>query len=133
MDAIDGDGSAWSYICASILARVLTEFGAMWHGCDWDTHTILGANPWNRPKEKEGSDTGRPMGPVSEWLWIYRPPKARSPRVDESDNAVVVTFLSYSGLDQEAIYRYTDTYQRGEYRCKTERQQIATGPGGYVF
>ncbi|MGO8752105.1 MAG: hypothetical protein ACLQNE_39715 [Thermoguttaceae bacterium] len=45
MAAIDGNGSAWSYICASILARELAEFGAMWHGCDWDTHTILGANP----------------------------------------------------------------------------------------
>ena len=133
MDAVDGNGSAWSYICASILAREPAEFGVMWHGCDWDTHTILGANPWNRPKEKEESDTGRPMGPVSEWLWKYRPPKAWSPRVDERDNAVVVTFLTYSGLGQAAIYRYIDTYQRGEYRFKTERQQIATGPGGYVF
>ena len=40
MDAIDGDGSPWSYMCASILARELAEFVAMWHGCSWGTHTI---------------------------------------------------------------------------------------------
>lgn len=42
MEAIDGDGSPWSYLCASLLCRQLREFGAMWHGCDWSTHSILG-------------------------------------------------------------------------------------------
>jgi hypothetical protein len=133
MDAIDGDGSPWSYMCASILARELAEFGAKWHGCDWGTHTVLGANPWNRAKKKEESDTGRPMGPVSEWTWMERSPASWSPRVDEGDNAMVATFITYSGLGQEAIYGHTDTYSPGEYRFKTERRQIATGPGGYVF
>ena len=36
-----GTSAAWAYMCASILARELAEFGAMWHGCDWDTHTIV--------------------------------------------------------------------------------------------
>jgi hypothetical protein len=45
MEGIMGDGSAWSYLCASILSRELAEFGARWHGCYWTTHTLLGANP----------------------------------------------------------------------------------------
>lgn len=40
MDAIDGDGSSWSYMYASLLAREFAEFGAMWHGCSWDTHYV---------------------------------------------------------------------------------------------
>ena len=47
MEAIDGDGKPWSYLCASLLARELAEFGAMWHGCGWSEHAILGENPFN--------------------------------------------------------------------------------------
>jgi len=133
MDAIDGDGSPWSYLCASSLARELAEFGAMWHGCNWGTHAVLGANPWNRAAGKEDSDTGRPTGPVSEWIWAERPPKGWSPRGVETHNTVVVTFFTFSGLGQEALYRHTDTYRPGSYRFEMEKTQIATGPGGYVF
>jgi len=31
MDGIDGDGSGWSYLCASLFAREIAELGAMWH------------------------------------------------------------------------------------------------------
>jgi hypothetical protein len=120
-------------MCASLLARELAEFGAMWHGCDWDTHTILGANPWRRAKAEEESDTRRPMGPVSDWIWAERAPKAWRPRVTEGDNATVVTFFTFSGLGEEAIYRHSDTYKPGAYRFKSDRQQIATRRGGYVF
>lgn len=133
MDAIDGDRSPWSYMCASILAYELAEFGVMWHGCHWDTHTVLGANPWNTVKGEVESDTGRPTGPVSKWTWMERPPRGWSPRVSEDEYGTVVTFFTFSGLGQEAIYRHTDTYKPGSYRLETERKQIATGPGGYVF
>ena len=45
MAAIEGDGSRWSYLSASLLQRELCEFGARWHGCEWSTHEILGAEP----------------------------------------------------------------------------------------
>jgi len=32
MDAIEGDGSAWSYLSASLFAREAAELGALWHG-----------------------------------------------------------------------------------------------------
>ena len=35
MEAIEGDGSPMSYLCASIFAREVKEFGAVWHGCSW--------------------------------------------------------------------------------------------------
>lgn len=41
MEAIDGDRSEWSYMCASILHRELEEFGARWHGCNWSDQKII--------------------------------------------------------------------------------------------
>jgi hypothetical protein len=39
--------SAPSYVAASFFARAIAEFGALWHGCDWGTHAILGANSFD--------------------------------------------------------------------------------------
>ena len=45
MEAIEGDGSAFSFLCASILARELREFGAMWHGRFWNDVELKGDDP----------------------------------------------------------------------------------------
>ena len=45
MQAIEGDGSPWSYLSASILSREAAEFGAIWHGCVWSDQTILSKPP----------------------------------------------------------------------------------------
>jgi len=132
MDAIDGDGTPWSYMCASILARELSDFGAMWHGCCWGTHTVLGASPWNA-KPKDDFDLSQPSSPLSEWHSTTRPPRAWSPRVSVDRGVTTVTFCTYSGLGQEAVYRHLDSYKPGSYRFETERAQMATGPGGYQF
>ena len=34
-EVIEGDGTPLSYLCASVLARELFEFGALWHGRFW--------------------------------------------------------------------------------------------------
>ena len=41
MQAIEGDGSPWSYLSASILCREAEKLGATWHGCVWGGQTIL--------------------------------------------------------------------------------------------
>jgi hypothetical protein len=64
---------------------------------------------------------------------MERPPRRWSPQVHEENSTVVVTFVTFSGLGQETIYGHTDTYKPGAYRFETERKQISTGPGGYVF
>lgn len=131
MDAIDGDGSPWSYMCASIFDREISEFGAMWHGCDWGTHTILSANPWNT-KPQGTFDVSRPSWPLSEWHWAARPPRSWSPRVSANEGVTTVTFYTYSGLGQEAIWEHVDTYRPGAYRFEADKTQVSTGPGGYV-
>lgn len=132
MEAIYGDGTPWSFMCASILARELAEFGAMWHGCGWGTHMILGADPL-RDIGPDTSDRKRVMGSEADWQWDGPRPKRWNPRVSQGKKAVKVTFFTHSGLGQETIYRHTDTYKPGAYRFKSDKKQIATGPGGYVF
>jgi hypothetical protein len=134
MDAIDGDGSPWSYMCASLLARQLAEFGAMWHGCDWSTHTVLDETPCRAGEPSEEGDVVEgPMTPADEWKWSEPAPEEWAPQPNQEAKAVTVTFFTYSGLGEEAIYRHIDTYKPGEYKFKSDRRQIATGRGGFVF
>ncbi len=51
MQAIDGDGSLRSYLEASILARELAEFGAIWHGISWGEHIVLDTDPFRMDKK----------------------------------------------------------------------------------
>lgn len=48
MEGIEGDRTPWSYMCASILANELLEFGARWHGCNWSDERIISLK--GRPK-----------------------------------------------------------------------------------
>lgn len=133
MDAIDGDGSPWSYMCASILARELGEFGAMWHGCDWDTHRILDADPWDGDQQDRKRDLTEPMAPAAEWEWLQPRPTDWKPQVVQDGDRVTVSFLTFSGLGREAIYRHKDVYTVGSYNFEADRQEVARGAGGFVF
>jgi hypothetical protein len=117
MEAIEGDGSPRSYLSASLFAREAAEFGAMWHGCDWSTHTIIRAPP----------------AESSEWEWAGKQPVDWQPRVRRDDEWVIVTFFTHSALGQEMISQHTDTYKQDSYCFTSESKIVATGPGGYVF
>ena len=132
MDSIEGDGSPWSYMCASILMRELTEFGAMWHGCNWNTHRVLDKPPWNDGKEPDSIiETASPT--TEPWEWIDDQPGDWKPFVEKKRKAIETVFLTYSGLGQEAIYRHVDRYPAGEHRPKVSTEVIARGGGGFVF
>ena len=89
----------------------------MWHGCNWSTHTIIGA----------------PVDESGDWEWSGERPADWQPRVIQDSGRVTVTFFTHSALGQEMIYRHTDTYQRGSYTLTSESEVVARGPGGYVF
>jgi len=132
MEAIDGDGSPWSYLCASLLSRELGEFGAMWHGCQWSTHTILGKNPWKARGHTEGS-AHVPSTDPAKWTWHEPEPADWKPQVVQERTKVTVTFMTFSGFDQETIFRHQDAFRKGSYCFKTCRKDIAAGTGGYAF
>jgi hypothetical protein len=134
MEAIEGDGSPASYLAASLLRRELLEFGAIWHGCNWSTHFILGDDPWKPGTQSEdASPMERPSSKPDQWKWLEPKPTEWSPQVRVEKDRVTVTFHTYSGLGKEAVFRHTDTYKPGKYRPKTEQKRIAEGPAGYMF
>jgi hypothetical protein len=132
MEVIEGDGSPWSYLCASLLGREIYEFGAMWHGCSWGTHKILGKNPWaaNKPSKRTWEDM---LGDRAKWTWQESEPTQWSPQVTEDKNTMKVMFFTFSGLDMKMIYQHTDTFQKGRYCFTTHCIPIATGGRGYIY
>ncbi len=135
MDAIDGDGTPRSYLSASIFAREAEEFGAKWHGCSWSTHTILAANPLqDEPSVSENSSKlNRPHGDPDCWTWNEPNPPNWEPLFKHVGDQVTISFLSYSGLGKEAIYRHRDSFRAGCYRFESHVEVIAHGVGGFVF
>ena len=134
MEAIEGDGSAWSYLAASLLRRELSEFGAVWHGSRWLTHTVLDDDPWKGGSAKPDElAMDKPTTPVDQWKWLEERPKSYVPEVKIEKDRVTVTFYTYSGLEKERIYRHVDTYRPGKYRPKVSEKMIAEGKGGFAF
>ncbi|MHC4201873.1 MAG: hypothetical protein ACYSU0_17940 [Planctomycetota bacterium] len=131
MRLVEGDGTPWSYILASVLERELEEFGAIWHGCSWSTHTILGAEPLSR----EGGRRSQiePMAPADQWEWREPEPEDWRPAVGDEAGATVARFYTYSGVGRQSIFRHVDTFESEGYSFYTEREAIAEGPGGFVF
>jgi hypothetical protein len=133
MEAIEGDGTPFSYLSASIASRELTEFRARWHDLTWRTETILGADPWIvRPRFV---DFGGGFSASDSWrLNAPRPaPVEWKPRVELGEDYATVTFITYSGHIEQNITRITDRYSRGSYVFKTGITRLATGPEGYRF
>ena len=132
MEAIEGDGSHWSYLSASMFRRQINEFGARWHGCDWCTHEIIDKAPsdyFNQSQVDSEEDTPN----TDEWTWLEEAPKEWRPSVCKTDDKILVTFYSFSALGREIIYRHVDTFNGGNYSFKTKEVAIAEGVDGYVF
>ena len=134
MEAIQGNRSAKSFLEASLLNRELQEMGALWHGSNWGTHTVLGEDPFNpNPAIKPKWAFDGPMAPAAQWKWLKPKPKSWAPTVSVKGDTVTVTFYTYSPMQEEAIYRHVDEYRPGEYRFTTEKTKIAKGKGGIAF
>jgi hypothetical protein len=134
LEAIEGDGSPWSYLSASLFAREAAEFGAMWHGCDWSTHAVIGGDPWESPQfADEESMLEALSSHPDDWEWLEDKPMDWQIQVSEGNDIVTVAFYTHSALGQETIYGHIDTYKQGSYLFKSEKKVVARGPGGYVF
>jgi hypothetical protein len=134
MAAIEGDGSPWSYFCASLLKRELEEFGAVWHGRNWCTHMVLWDDPW-KPGQADLRDefSDLPFGTAQQWQWVQAKPVKWSPEVRIEKGGVTVTFFTHSALGRQTIYRHVDKFQPGGYQFTTERTSLAQGPAALVF
>jgi hypothetical protein len=133
MEAIEGDGSQWSYLAASVLRRELREFGASWHGIDWGTHVLLEGDPWKKPSAEDEFPPSHPTTPAGQWKWSAARPQHWAPTVRIEPGQVTVTFYTFTGKAPERIFRHTETYRPGRYRARVEDQLIGQGKGGFLF
>lgn len=125
----ESDGSARSYLMASLAARELWEYGAMWHGISWGSVRILGRDPW---KEAQGDSPFVAPSTDGDWSWTEPRPLEWRPTVELKNDVATVTLICFSGLGSQRIYKITDKFNKGNYVFETERQDLALGPGGYV-
>jgi hypothetical protein len=133
MEAIEGDGTPWSYLAASLLRRELSEFGASWHGCNWSLHFVLDEDPWMAdPPNPDEPALDRPTTKALEWTWLDEAPKDWRPRVTGDEDRVTVTLYTYCGLETQRLFRYTDTYKPGKLRAKVQEKVIASDGPGYM-
>jgi hypothetical protein len=131
MQAISGDGSPFSYLSASVLARELGEFGAQWHGISWGRQRIIDRTPPNR---LSGS-TMWPEPGASGSRWTWREPVSREwrPQIDHTGDGVTVRFHVFDDVGIESISRVTDSFRAGSYAFTTESQELAVGGAGIIF
>ncbi len=135
MQAIEGDGSPWSYLSASILRREAPEFGAPWHGCDWTPQTILSKPPRQADGPDVPDDEGDLTGdaPAGDWTWHGPVPKTWEPTYAERRSTRRVILHIRNPVGGEQIYRATDTYQADSYDCTTRTTVLCTGTGGFNY
>lgn len=125
MSVITGDGTPWSYLCASVLSRELAEYGARWHGVYWGAVEIVDSIPACDSQEREE--------PSERWTWMADSPGDLRPKVVIGTAWPTVTFCTYSAVGGEVLEEVSDTFDRGTYEFSTQQRTIARGHGGYVF
>jgi hypothetical protein len=111
MACIEGDGSAWSYLCASLLLREISEFGAFWHALSWSTHTIWAPGKKDPP---DSADTSR-IGPT---------PGDQDPHVEIRAENRIAVFFTFSDLWKACLYQHVFKYRPGMY-APTEVEEKA--------
>ena len=131
MQVIEGDGSPWSYLSASILRREAAEFGARWHGCSWSDQTILSKPPREALGSYEWELTGD--APVGKWTWHTAVPRTWEPACKERGTTREVVLYIRNPVGTETIYRATDTYRAGSYDPDTTDSVVCTGEGGITY
>ena len=135
MQAIESDGSPWSYLSASILRREAAEFGAFWHGCDWTLQTILSKPPRQADGPDVSDDDGNLTGdaPVGDWTWPRPVPKTWEPTYAERGATRKVALHIRNPVGGEQIYRATDTYRADSFDCTTRTTVLCTAGGGFEY
>ena len=125
MDAIQGDGTPWSYLEASLFAREIDDFGVFWQGSPKESDVILGADPFCTGQQR--AIVGQtPDGDA--WRWNEPKPTSWEPSFQQASETVTITFYTYRRVGRENIFRTVDTFRLGQYAFETESMKVAVGP-----
>jgi hypothetical protein len=132
MQAITGDGTARSYLLASLLARELGEVGIVGYGSGWKASYVQGSFPWRDGDGVVSPGNAHPTSDPDTWEWMETAPDTWSPQVIQV-GVVQVRMTVYSALERETIQEIVDTYPPSSYAFTTETRMIAYGGEGYVW
>ena len=124
MEAIEGDGSEFSYVYASIFAREIFELGAYWHGCSWSSHIIV---------DDQYTSDEFTMEEAEDWSWSEEKPRNWRPSVTKENGKAIVNFYTYTGLMPAGIVRNTDAFTNNCYCFTSKSDMIADSGGGYIY
>jgi hypothetical protein len=127
MDAIEGDGTPWGYLCASVFAREAREFGALGHGVRWLDAHLLSAAAWDPDRQPVPTFSNeRVVLARGDWAW-NETPETFDPTVTLEDGGVVeVLFHTYRGREEGRITQYLDGYPPRRYAFVTRETPLAT-------
>jgi hypothetical protein len=143
---LEGDGSPWSYLCASLCARELWETGALWHAQDWTHHVLVMEEPPGCSDPRLKALTTIPVGGPPPFVpqtplaggWFLSAkstgwPSDWRPEVIEEGERIEVRMCLYSGHLFGKLFWSIDTYARGSYVFESREEWIAGGPPGFVY
>ena len=117
MSVVEGDGTPYSYLCASLAVRHLLDFAAFWHDLyehDFFEHRIVAE--W--PSELAES-----------YIRFSTPQDLSAPEVEIDGGAVTTRFYTYrppTFVDEE-VWRHEDRYEAGSYEPLMRRALVALG------
>lgn len=128
MSLIEGDGSYRSYISASLFARAISEFGAMWHGSYWSDHIIIDLNPFKKEENQIISKSNDILLTAHDaWDIKEELPDEWTPMVEIDSNSVTVTFITVSQEGSISIVLHKDVYTDNGYEFTSTQVVLATG------
>lgn len=114
---VAGDGSAESYLQASLLSRELEEIGAFFETQRWHEHQLVD----RVPELPEPSD----FDPVDAVRVVRFPhPLDLTPRVRQSVRGVEVIFYTAHLNEPGQLFRFNDRYVRGRGYCFISSQTL---------
>jgi hypothetical protein len=134
MEAIEGDDSPYSYLCASLLARELEQFATISPESEWLNCFVLDADPWRSDNGVAHTLAGQGFRPEQHnWNWAGPRPEQWRPAVFMSQRSATVVFHAFSGVGRQRILAFEDRYLRGSYTFSRHEKAIAKGPAGYTW
>lgn len=134
MEAIEGDGTPYSYLCASLLARELEQFATISPESEWLNCFVLDADPWRSDNGIAHTLAGQGFKREQQnWSWAGQKPDQWRPTVCMSQRSATVIFHVFSGVGRQRIITIEDRYLRGSYTFNRRERAVANGPNGYIW
>lgn len=126
MDAVEGERSEWTLLCASLLARELAEAGGTGGYRKWGKHDLLAGNPWDTLTPAQVAANHRTF--TEGQYWMEDIPSDLRPRVESDGRRTRGHFHTLHRRYHLPVYVHDDVYAERGFRVETGRRLIGRVP-----